>query len=1538
MLEAIVHWSPSRHCMAEEILGKADDAVKGYRQLQEPMQIRRDNLEDAALLHRWDRDADEEMRWMVEREPLAALKDTGATLQETQALLKKHLALEAELMAREPTVNAVCGRATALARRGHFAGAALETRARDLAAALAALQAAAAARAARLQARKDLLQVTDTACNTPQAPRSRRAPGTSPPPSPRSRPPPPPAPPACRPARTCYRRRARDARPGPRRRPRRAPGRRRRPRRPPAGPQDLLQVTDTACNTPQAPRSRRAPGTSPRPRRAPGRRRRPRRPPAGPQGPATGAALETRARDLAAALAALQAAAAARAARLQARKDLLQVTDTACNTPQAPRSRRAPGTSPPPSPRSRPPPPPAPPACRPARTCYRRRARDARPGLAAALAALQAAAAARAAACRPARTCYRRRARDARPGPRRRPRRAPGRRRARAARLQARKDLLQVTDTACNTPQAPRSRRAPTSRRPRRAPGRRRRPRARCRPQDLLQLTSDISEVSQLLAGQRAALAAGDCGRDEDSALALRTRLQAQQRELAALRPAIDALKERAQQAERNPEDAEEVKKQMDALQEQYEEMKLLSAKRQQRLEQSLKYFKFVQECSEAQEWISEQMGAAASEEYGLDVEHVDTLQQAFDYFLAQLNANEGRIEAVCEAGNALLEENTPEADRVRQRIDDVRGLWDDLRELALARQEALAGARQVHEFDRAADETVAWIAEKEPALASDGGRSLNELHAQKRRLHALTDDLAAITAAHAKLSDEAERLGSAFPDAREHVASKLEDVSDALRALTARAATGQQQIELAHQLQAYFQTYQDLLWVWIGESAGVESHRAWTNETIAVVTAPELAHDVPGAERLLARHKDIGAEVAAKDDAFQALYSDGEKLVREGHFMSAEIEERMATLRARRAQLDAAWAARADIYAQHLDALVFRREADALDAWITNRVPLVRDGKVGESVGQVEQLLARHTELEQAILAHSDKFQALNRITLVEQAFQKQKESEEAARAASQAQQAAERALRHRRQEVERIAEQRRRDIAPPPRDDQLSSAAPEPSPGAAPAAAAAPAPASSEETLSPAPQFDRLPRNDPVKRAESMSVMKTPKRTPSFTTRRRTQSFRRHRRPDAELPPVEIEGYLERKQESGVGGKRATVRSWRSYYCVLCGQLLCFFRDELDFAAAKAAAPPQAILNARCEAAGDYTKRAHVFRVRCADGAEYLFGCSSAALMRDWVAKLSFHAQLPPELQLTPYAPPESPNAELKRRLQRSASSSSSAQSSPEPARRARTQAEILQEHRDQARTSADRPSLAENASQNTTPERNIESSVLPSLPPRKPPSQEDVSEVVLRNSEQATGSWGRSRFSNGRDLNSEFIRSQRDAADGAPPLPLSGPPDRPPAIPERQPNIPERQPNIPERQPNIPERQTNIPERQPNIPERQPNQVSALVNSYQQRVSRDQNRNMPSAWQNYERQNNNWGVETSHFYSASELAYGGNQRPASVAGSGGSPALDQRPASRSSGESELSVSGVSKEKKDKKGVFGGLFSRKKRPQSHM
>lgn len=51
---------------------------------------------------------------------------------------------------------------------------------------------------------------------------------------------------------------------------------------------------------------------------------------------------------------------------------------------------------------------------------------------------------------------------------------------------------------------------------------------------------------------------------------------------------------------------------------------------------------------------------------------------------------------------------------------------WMRLKQLALMRQEKLFGAHEIQRLNRDADETVAWIAEKDVVLSSDDyGRDL---------------------------------------------------------------------------------------------------------------------------------------------------------------------------------------------------------------------------------------------------------------------------------------------------------------------------------------------------------------------------------------------------------------------------------------------------------------------------------------------------------------------------------------------------------------------------------------------------------------------------------------------------------------------------------------------------------------------------------------------------------------------------------------------------------------------------------------------
>ena len=64
--------------------------VSRYHSLHQPMQIRKDNLEDALLLHQFLRDVDDELQWVAEKEPLAASTDLGTSLTAVQSLQKKH--------------------------------------------------------------------------------------------------------------------------------------------------------------------------------------------------------------------------------------------------------------------------------------------------------------------------------------------------------------------------------------------------------------------------------------------------------------------------------------------------------------------------------------------------------------------------------------------------------------------------------------------------------------------------------------------------------------------------------------------------------------------------------------------------------------------------------------------------------------------------------------------------------------------------------------------------------------------------------------------------------------------------------------------------------------------------------------------------------------------------------------------------------------------------------------------------------------------------------------------------------------------------------------------------------------------------------------------------------------------------------------------------------------------------------------------------------------------------------------------------------
>lgn len=646
---------------------------------------------------------------------------------------------------------------------------------------------------------------------------------------------------------------------------------------------------------------------------------------------------------------------------------------------------------------------------------------------------------------------------------------------------------------------------------------------------------AEANEADSWLREKRPILASHDYGKDEDSVQSQQKKLEAMQRELVAFQPSIEKVgKLAANLLERGHFDSEKIKSKDEKIHKQYEDLKVLVVDREKKLLETKKYYEFMREIEELHEWIGDQMTVAGSEEYGTDVEHVEQLIQAFETFASNIATNENRMVTCVDKGNALIAEENPHKANIATKRYETKQLWDELKDLVTARQEALAGAKQVHIYDRTADETISWINEKiGDILSEDYGQDLETIQALVRKHEGFETEVAAVREQVESVQKEAVKLCETFPDAREHIEVKKEETVEIWSELVDKSQQRKDKLAQAEQLQAYFDEYRDLM--------------AWINEMLARITAPDLAKNVAGAESLIAKIGEHQAEVNSRDETFEQFYTAGHKLIDDKHFLAGEVQDKIATLDQRKKLLDTTLENRREIYELNLDTQIFLRDAELLEGWIVSREVHLKDAELGESIPQVEDLIRKHADFEKTVTAQEDKFQALKRITMLELLFKKQKEAEEAAKLAEKDRIEKERVEALKQKEVQRITDERRRNER---QNDNVNGYTEKPPIFSSPQSKAGKQPAAEPAKITLKPSLsseelasvqksnsfvnmftDRLRRGSEgnVKRAESMKVgPKVPKRTPSFTTRRRATSFRKNQKggDSADLPPVEIQG----------------------------------------------------------------------------------------------------------------------------------------------------------------------------------------------------------------------------------------------------------------------------------------------------------------------------------------------------------------------------------------------------------------------------
>ncbi|XP_038209252.1 spectrin alpha chain isoform X2 [Zerene cesonia] len=411
---------------------------------------------------------------------------------------------------------------------------------------------------------------------------------------------------------------------------------------------------------------------------------------------------------------------------------------------------------------------------------------------------------------------------------------------------------------------------------------------------------------------------------------------------------------------------SETIRKRLDELHRLWELLLSRLAEKGMKLQQALVLVQFLRHCDEVMFWIHDKETFVCADEFGSDLEHVEVLQRKFDEFQKDMAAQEYRVTEVNQLAERLVLEGHPERETIVKRKDELNEAWQRLRQMALMRQERLFGAHEIQRFNRDADETIAWISEKDVVLGSDDyGRDLATVQTLQRKHEGVERDLAALEDKVATLDGEAARLAAIHGDHATAIHSKRDEITNAWQRLVEKAKERRLALESSYALHRFLADYRDLV--------------SWMSDIRALIAADDLAKDVPGAEALLERHQEHKGEMDAREDVMAACASSGEALVAGGHRGAGDVQAALDALRADAAALHALWEQRRILYLQCMDLQLFYRDTEQADAWMHKQEAFLANEDVGDSLDSVEALLKKHEDFEKSLAAQEEKIKALD-------------------------------------------------------------------------------------------------------------------------------------------------------------------------------------------------------------------------------------------------------------------------------------------------------------------------------------------------------------------------------------------------------------------------------------------------------------------------------------------------------------------------------------------------------------------------------
>uniref|UniRef100_A0A3Q3W9R3 Spectrin alpha chain, non-erythrocytic 1 n=1 Tax=Mola mola TaxID=94237 RepID=A0A3Q3W9R3_MOLML len=273
------------------------------------------------------------------------------------------------------------------------------------------------------------------------------------------------------------------------------------------------------------------------------------------------------------------------------------------------------------------------------------------------------------------------------------------------------------------------------------------------------QFNRNVEDIELWLYEVEGHLASDDYGKDLTNVQNLQKKHALLEADVAAHQDRIDGITIQARQfQEAGHFDADNIRKKQEALVVRYETLREPMAARKQKLSDSLRLQQLFRDVEDEETWIREKEPIAASTNRGKDLIGVQNLLKKHQALQTEITGHEPRIKAVTQKGEAMVEEGHFAGEDVKAKLTEIHGRWGTLKSKASQRRQDLEDSLQAQQYFADANEAESWMREKEPIVGSlDYGKDEDSAEALLKKHEALMSDLSAYGSSIQALKEQAQ-------------------------------------------------------------------------------------------------------------------------------------------------------------------------------------------------------------------------------------------------------------------------------------------------------------------------------------------------------------------------------------------------------------------------------------------------------------------------------------------------------------------------------------------------------------------------------------------------------------------------------------------------------------------------------------------------------------------------------------------------------------------------------------------------------------